>query len=985
LLGPVELLLGDRRVLFGPERRCQLLACLAVQAGAWIERDQVAALLWPGRDPSDARHNLRKVLFTAREMPGVQGLESSSQALRWCVETDLALLQQRQFVVAQAPVDMGWRGRPLAGLDDTGNPAWTAWLAEERARALALWQQVLRQQLKVCNDAAQSEHLALRLLEADPFDEAAAQALVAVLAASGRAAEARRLYGEFVLRLRHGLGVEPSHALRDLVARAEDARSGADGLQAPAGAAEDRAQARSTMVGRRLEARRIVQWLGTDRDRVLELVGPGGMGKSRLARTAQALLSEHFNGAAFWVAMDDLHELAAVVARIAHVLGLRLDDRVDATASLLQGLPHSPLLLVLDNAEHLPGLPALLQRLLAACPTLQLLISSRERLHLAGAQVLVLDGLAVPDTDSRDFEAATAFDAVALFVQCARAARPGFHLAPHIAAVVAIVDQLGGMPLAIELAAAWVRLLSPEAILQQLQGMHATLAVLEADPASAAARARAEHASLRAVLEQSCRGLAPREVEALVGLAVFDGGLMPDAARAVAGVSLPELARLADQSLLAVAENGRFSFHPVLAAFFDERLAQSPERQASLRGRHASFYSRYLAALAPHARGRQQVLIDGVNAEFANARAAWVHALEIGRHEWVASTSHVWRIYYEVQGRLVEGQAALRPALQLPVAGAHAWHAAAAVRHALAMLAQRLGQIDEAHSLAESAVVIGEQAQDLTAQAGGWLVLGNCAISRGLLDQARAALERALACARSAGDHHARAVVIGNLGIVEKRLGHADAAMAHYREALAAERELENHLQVGLHLNNISALHSSRGQWAEATKSIAEGRAHCRRHGVTLLLPFLALNEGIVELEQAHFQAARPHLEEALAASRQAGQLQVELSAEICLARVDLGNGEAARALQTLARLAAASQSHGMGALLADCVGCAGEALLLLGREVQAQVLLAGAAASNVADARARARWVAASQCLPDVAPLSFDDCVNRLISSSLG
>lgn len=986
LLGPVELHSAGASVLLGPERRSQLLACLAVQSGIWVERDRLAALFWPGRDLASARHNLRKVIFTARELPGTEGLETNPHALRWNVLTDLSRLQQGQGEWAP-DVGSTWRGRPLEGLDDSGNAAWSDWLANERARALALWQQAVHRRLQGLEEPAQREALARCLLQADALDETAAQALVAALAATGRQAEARRFYADFVQRLHTELGVEPSHALRDLAAASSGMAAPRADIDASAQPAPGVMTGAGSFVGRRLETRQIVQWLGPEACRLLVVVGPGGMGKSRMAQEAQAALSAHFKGAVHGVALDDLQDLPAVVARIAAALGVALDDRVDAVQSLLRGLPVTPLLLILDNAEHLPGVPALLQRLLAGCSTLQLLVTSRERLHLAGERVLVLGGLDVPDADSRDAEAAASFDAVALFVQGARAAQPQFDAALHMDSVVAIVDLLGGMPLAIQLASAWVRLLAPEAILRQLRDVNESLDLLQADPSRAGTPARAEHTSLRTVLAQSWQRLAPREAEALADLVVFAGGFMPDAARAVARVSLPVLATLADKSLLLVSEDGRFGLHPVVAAFAAERLL--PEREALLRDRHANFYGRQLWALAPHARGRQRVLVDGVNAEFANARAAWAHALAAGQTDLVLGAANVWRMYHEVQGRLVEGQALLRPALQLPAGDAGAQRAGAVMRNALAMLSMRLGHLDDARELAQAAITTGQQLQDVTAQTGGWLVLGNCALVAGQLEQARAALQQALACARAAGDRHGMATATGNLGILEKRMGHADAALALYRQALEVERELDNQQQVAMHLNNIAALQSSLGQWDAALQTIGEARSHCQRHGVALLLPYLAFNHGVVALEQGQMADARLRFDETLAAARHGGQRQLELGAEIGLARVDVATGAAAKALPVLARVAALARADGMGVLAADTVGSAGEALLALGRMAAAARCLAAAAGHAAADARARARWAAALQALPGPVPASppeaFEDCLQQLIAGRFG
>ncbi len=294
----------------------------------------------------------------------------------------------------------------------------------------------------------------------------------------------------------------------------------------------------------------------------------------------------------------------AAVGHLAHGLGLPVpagDARHcgEQLAAAWQPRPAgtgAPARIVLDNGEHLEDLPALLDAWLDAAPALQIVVTSRRRLGAAHEQVLALAGLAVPDEASRDAEAALAFDAVRLFALRAGAAQRDFDAAAHAGSIVRIVQRLGGLPLAIELAASWVRLLPPARLADDLE---ASLDWLERDPAAATPAARPAHASLEGVLAQSFTLLAPSEREALAALAVFESGCTPAAARAVAGVSLPLLAALADRSPLAADGSGRFVMHPVVAAFARERLA----------------------ALAPHARGAVRLLIDGVLPELANTRA----------------------------------------------------------------------------------------------------------------------------------------------------------------------------------------------------------------------------------------------------------------------------------------------------------------------------------------------------------------------------
>ena len=202
----------------------------------------------------------------------------------------------------------------------------------------------------------------------------------------------------------------------------------------------------------------------------------------------------------------------------------------------------------------------MLDRLLAGPSGLCLLVTSRARMQVGGEWLQVLSGLAVPDEQSHDLEAAASFDAVRLFDLRARAAQRGFELGRHLPAVIRILDAVAGMPLAIELAAGWVRLLPPEEIARDLQD---SIDVLQHDPGAAAQPARPEHHSVRAVLERSWALLVPREREALGALSVFEGGFTRAAAQAVAGSALPLLASLADKSLLTTDASGRCTSEPI--------------------------------------------------------------------------------------------------------------------------------------------------------------------------------------------------------------------------------------------------------------------------------------------------------------------------------------------------------------------------------------------------------------------------------------
>ena len=962
--------------VFSAERRCQLLAVLALHGGAWVERDRLAALLWPERSATDARRNLRKVVHDAHALPGVQALEAQAHALRWPVHSDVQAFRAQREQPAERAAALAWRrGPPLQGLDDPRNGAFTDWLQAERTRLESAWRDTALAHVQAQPDAGQRAAVARRLLEIDPLDEAALTLLLQAQAALGHHAELRAEYQRYAARLAQELGVEPAAALRALV-------HGAPAV-APQPASVPPSPPDDGFIGRRAELAALQALLAEPGLRTLTLMGPGGVGKSRLAQQLLARVAPRFPGARHWVELQDLQTERAALARIAQAFGAAPRDTADPVPQLAQQLPVQPCLLVLDNAEHLTSLAAPLQRLLQAAPQLVLLLTSRQRLpwpddslhpglHHA---VQALAGLALPDEDSRDLEAASSYDAVRLFERCARAVQRDFQLQRHLGAVLAIVEAVGGLPLAITLAARWVRLLPPEQVAQDLQG---SIDLLERDPATATPLARPEHTSLRAVLDGTWALLAPQERSALAALSVFHGGFTPTAARAVAGCSLPLLSSLVDKSLLAVDEEGRFALHPVVATDAGARLAAQAEgpaqtgmAQAAMRQRHAEHYTRRLDELAPLLRTDPGRMARAVLAEGANVRAAWYTAVATGRADLVAVMVPVLRCFFEVRGRLLEGVAELRLALQAaPAAPADpvTARALARVRQEVAMLHYRAGDLVQAQAVAQAALATA--GNEWSTVIGSLNVLGNCAVAAGDYSGGRSLQRRALGLARRHGQRQAQATLLGNLGITEKRLGRLPQALQHYEEALAMARELADTNATVVHLNNLASLHRALGQWPSAQRVLDEALALCQQHALANMLPFVHLGLGLLALDRGVPTQSTGHLLQALALAGASGLQQVALSAELGLAAAAIAEGTAAGRQQAGLRLQrVAQQIRERGAastLLVDVAFHHATALAAEGEGARAAAVLAACVAHPTTEARRREQAAQTLQALLD-------------------
>ncbi|MCZ7546442.1 MAG: AAA family ATPase [Anaerolineae bacterium] len=349
--------------------------------------------------------------------------------------------------------------------------------------------------------------------------------------------------------------------------------------------------------------------------RLLTLVGPGGIGKTRLALAVAEQRLRDFPDGVHFVSLAALSSPDAIAPAITSAFGLQLPRGGDPLHQLLAYLSDKKMLLVLDNYEHLRDGADLLVDLLEAAPGVMLLVTSREVLNLRAEWVHPVEGLHYPEEGAMD--APEGYDAVQLFVDRARRVQSGFSLAQEQAGVQRVCRLVEGMPLALELAATWLRTLSCEAIADEIVRGNGFLATTMRD-------APARHRSMRAVFDHSWRLLADEERAAFARLSVCRGGFTRAAAETVAGVSLDLLRRLGDKSLIRFNPDGaRYHVHELLRQYAAEQLEASGEDEAA-RVAHLRYFAAFMAARGIDIKGRRQRAgLDETEADFQNVRAAW--------------------------------------------------------------------------------------------------------------------------------------------------------------------------------------------------------------------------------------------------------------------------------------------------------------------------------------------------------------------------
>jgi predicted ATPase len=630
----------------------------------------------------------------------------------------------------------------------------------------------------------------------------------------------------------------------------------------------------TSFVGRQREVDDASELLATTR--LLTLTGPGGTGKTRLAIRVAAGLSPTFGDGVFFVDLSSLTDPGLVGATVGHTLGLSEQPQRPIIELLKEHLESRSVLLVLDNFEHLLAAGEVLSELLAAAPRLRVLVTSRSTLNLYGEQEFAVPPLALPDPGAHaDLARLSEYEAVALFLERARAARPAFSITNESAQAVAeICIRLDGLPLAIELAASRIRILGPTEILARLQ-QH--LSVLATGGTDVPLRQR----TLRATIDWSYQLLKPAEPMLFARLAIFAGGCTLEAADAVCNPSgelgletIDGIAALVDQSLLRrTADNGesRFGMLETIREYGRDRLAAN-EGLDALGRRHLRYFNDLAAMGERHFLGAGQVdWLDRFEREHDNVRAALRRAVnERYADDGLQLAAALWRFWYQ-RGYLREGRDWLKELTGLQPDTASA--ARAKAYEALGGLAYWLSDAVTAQASYESAVRLYRELGDREAEAGALYNLAFVPVMRRDLDAAvelfkeslalarevgradlvaknehalgvalvqagdvRAGLpllERAVAFFRDADDRHQLGWGLGEMAVAYHMLGQRQEAWAAYRETLSLVTEARNLPGIAASLELISMFESSEGRHAEAARMAAAAAALREETGVT--------------------------------------------------------------------------------------------------------------------------------------------------------
>ena len=889
-----------------------LLVYLAFQ-GDWVSRSELSFLYWPDVDEATSRYNLRQLIYRARKLAWVENLEITDEALRWAVATDFQSFKDACAKERWEEACQYYGGSFLAG-QVTNLASFDNWLEltrrdlEEQWIGASLHYAAELERRKQYTEAA--AHLQ-KVLAHNSLAETIVQALMRCLYQANERDQALEVFRTFETQLHDELALEPSSETAQLIEAIESGE--------PLNIHPHNLPAQvTTFFGREEEIAFISERLGDASCRLLTITGPGGIGKTRLALEAAARQLGHFKHGVYLVALASVTSPEGVLSAVADALLLTFSANRDPKAQLSDYLREKDLLLVLDNFEHLLGAAPLLSNLLKVAPGLALLISSRERLNLRGEWVVELDGLPVPGEDEPRLGD---FTSVQLFLESAKRLKPQLSLttenAPTIAEICRLVD---GLPLALELAAGWVQMLSPRAIADEIRR---DLNFLETDLQDVPER----HRSVRAVFESSWQRLSKEKQIVFKKLSVFHGGFTQEAAKTVTGMSLKDLLTLMQRSLVRQTPDGRFDLHELLKQFASDKLALNQQDLQTVQTTMSEYYLTLLISYADSLNSSAQVdSLPIIRADIANSRAAIIVALETNRLEKLSEALAVLDRYYHLRGRLMEARDLFTHAVTVLENGAETdptllnqcqLYLAAALQKMGEMAASRAylnkvaKVIGKTHSneqtlllnlFAKDAFVRGrfedakkyyQQVLTITDEQGSALYrkvillnsLGDVAIRMGKLQQAQAYCEEALTLARRYAGTKAVATTLSKLADLACNAGEYKKATAYFHESLELRRHLGDAYGTALEFNNLATLHHITRHLEKAKPLYEESLNLCKRLGDRPGVAYALGNLGELAFDQGNCQEAIALLEQALDLS-----LKLDMIPNVIKTRIFLGS-----------------------------------------------------------------------------------------------
>lgn len=833
LFGPFEARYEDQPITnFATDKIRALLAYLAIESNKPHRRDSLAALLWPNYSNETALRNLRQSLYRLRQT--LQKVDSdlpdqlitqdrltitlNAQAIsldvsRFTQSIQAVKLSEEPFPHLEQIVTY-YRGSLLQGISITGAYAFEEWLNIQREvfhqQAVDAFIRFLAiHETRGDYDAILSN--APKLLALEPWHEETHRQIIRAHYQKGNRSRAITQYQDLKNNMLSELGLEPSPATTALIKQIETDPDSIASIPPKVTPAKRVVSAEASyrhqiptpsapIIGRQTELNYIIQTLQDSSCRLLTITGPGGIGKTRLSiEVAHRLstLADQFSNGVYFISLAQIEHGHHLPLAIAQALGITLKSRTKPQQELIKYLQNQECLLFLDNFEHLLSntdsealstATSIIVDILATAPNVTLLVTSRDPLAIQSEWVYPIEGLPYTIPDSRPTANILDEAAPQLFIQNARRYNISFDPSDNTDAILEICRLTDGLPLAIEIAATWMRVYTCQEIVQSISH---SLDFLTSPFRDVPARQR----SIRVILDSTWEQLTAEQQNTLMTLSAFRGGFTIQAALFVTEAQILDLSILVAKSLLRRNDNNRYFLHELVKQFSREKLSAS-ENEYKVRERHARFYLADLAEQTKAFSGANPVdAIDHIRQDLDNLRTAW---------DWSASHANLSLLemgmkgfaqFWVFTGTNLEGESAIQKAIdhiqnipQEPLAASvHSY-----LLSSLAWLQMGTGKNDEADKNLQAALELAKEGNNIEMRATALSLQGWLLQNRGQLVEAEIALNESCSIFEQIDNQFQLSLALIRTGSIFWWSNELNKSLEYYERSLHIEQKLGN-------------------------------------------------------------------------------------------------------------------------------------------------------------------------------------------------